>query len=155
MIAAASESDLPSIALLMASSTLVKRYGITHDSALKSLSTALGGGDLILVSRSPSADGLAWLSFAPTVLGGAAYLHLLIAANPGRGVGSQLLAAAEDQAWRRANHLYLLATTDNLGARRFYERHGYHHIGDLQGLVRPELDEALYHKALRAYGERL
>ena len=56
---------------------------------------------------------------------------------------------------RVRNHLYLLATTDNFAARRFYERHGYRHVGDLPGLVVPDLDEALYHKALRAPGERL
>jgi RimJ/RimL family protein N-acetyltransferase len=54
----------------------------------------------------------------------------------------------------RANHLYLLATTDNLGARRFYERHGYRHVGDLPDLVWPGLDEALYHKPLRSEGDR-
>jgi GNAT superfamily N-acetyltransferase len=155
MIAAASDADLPALAVLMATSTLLQRYGVTHASALTVLTTALADGDLIVVSRSTAVDGLAWLTFAPRMLGGAAYLRLLLAANPGLGIGARLLSAAEDEARARANHLYLLATTDNLGARRFYERYGYYHVGDVPGLVRPDLDEALYHKALRTYGERL
>lgn len=54
-----------------------------------------------------------------------------------------------------ANHLYLLVTTDNTAARRFYERHAYRHVGDLPGLVWPDLDEALYHKRLRLHPDRL
>jgi ribosomal protein S18 acetylase RimI-like enzyme len=54
-----------------------------------------------------------------------------------------------------ANHLVLLATTDNTDARHFYERHGYRHVGDLPGLARAGLDEALYWKALRSHGVRL
>jgi ribosomal protein S18 acetylase RimI-like enzyme len=95
------------------------------------------------------------LTFAPRVLNGAAYLRLLLVAEPGHGLGERLLAAAEAAARERANHLYLLATTDNAAARRFYERRGYRHIGDLPGLVRVDLDEALYHKALRAHAERI
>ena len=76
-------------------------------------------------------------------------------ARPGHGDGTRLLAAVEDAARLRGNHLYLLATTDNVAARRFYERHGYRHVGDLPGLVLPDLDEALYHKPLRPPGDRL
>jgi ribosomal protein S18 acetylase RimI-like enzyme len=65
------------------------------------------------------------------------------------------MTAAELHARRTSNHLYLLVTTDNLRARAFYERHGYRHVGDLPGLVWPDLDEALYHKALRGFEERV
>ena len=59
--------------------------------------------------------------------------------------------------WRRehANHFYLLATTDNIAARRFYEARGYRHVGNLPGLVWPDLDEALYYKTLRSHTERI
>ena len=95
------------------------------------------------------------MSFGPRILNGAAYLRLLLVAAPEQGDGARLLLAVEDAARSVANHLDLLATTDNLAARRFYERFGYRHVGDLPGLVRPELDEALYHKALRPPGDRL
>jgi GNAT superfamily N-acetyltransferase len=155
MIAPASSADLQPIARLMADSALLRRYHVTYDSALASISSALDNGDLILVRADSASEGFAWLSFAPRVLNGAAYLRLLLVAQPGHGVGARLLTAAEDEARQRANHLYLLATSGNVAARRFYERHGYRHVGNLPGLVWPDVDEALYHKALRQYGERL
>jgi GNAT superfamily N-acetyltransferase len=155
MIAAALPADLPAAARLMAESPLLQRYHVAYDTALASLSGALASGDLILISRETGLHGFAWVIFGPRILNGAAYLRLLLVATPGRGDGTRLLQTVEDAARVRANHLYLLATTDNTGAHRFYERHGYRHVGDLPGLVMPDLDEALYHKALRSPGERL
>jgi GNAT superfamily N-acetyltransferase len=150
LIAPVEPSALPGLARLMADSSLLQRYGVTRHGALTSLRDALAGGDVILAPRPTVEAGFAWLGFAPRILNGAAYLRLLLVAKPGSGLGAQLLSAAEDVARARAaNHLYLLATTDNLAARRFYERHGYAHVGDLPGLVLAELDEALYHKRLR------
>jgi GNAT superfamily N-acetyltransferase len=155
MIEQAGAEDVLVLARWMADSPLLQRYRVTLAGARKTLSAAVGAGDLILCSRSREVDGFAWLSCAPRVMNGAAYLRLLLVAAPGRGTGTQLLAAAEAALRPRANHLYLLATTDNVDARRFYERHGYRHVGDLPGLVWPDLDEALYHKALREFGQRL
>jgi GNAT superfamily N-acetyltransferase len=91
------------------------------------------------------------------ILTGAAYLRLLLLVEDrqGAGLGARLLAAAETEASRRANHLVLLVTSDNAGARRFYARRGYRHVGDLPGFARPGLDEALYHKPLRSRHARL
>ena len=71
------------------------------------------------------------------------------------GIGTALLKAAEAATRTVANHLVLLVTTDNARARRFYEQHGYRHVGCLPGLARATLDEALYWKTLRTHGERL
>jgi GNAT superfamily N-acetyltransferase len=144
-------SDLPALAALTAASPLLARYRTTYDGALVSLQDGLAAGDvLLLVGEPPS--GFAWLTFAPRMLNGAAYLRLLLVAEGvlGAGLGTRLLLAAEREARERANHLYLLCTTDNTSARRFYERHGYRHVGELPGLVWPDLDEALYHKPLRS-----
>ena len=140
--------DLPTLAQLLATSPLLQRYRTTYDGALISLEDALAAGDTVLVADDPPV-GLAWLTFAPRMLNGAAYLRLLLVVAPGAGLGSQLLAAAENEARAQAKHLYLLVTTDNARARTFYERHGYRHIGNLPGLVWPDLDEALYHKRLQ------
>jgi GNAT superfamily N-acetyltransferase len=156
MISPALPAELSEAAGLMAESALLRRYGVSYAGALASLSEAVASGDLVLAGRGSGVlTGFAWLSFGPRILNGAAYLRLLLVAAPGHGDGARLLRAAEAAAQRVSNHLYLLATTDNVGARRFYERHGDRHVGDLPGLVAPELDEALYHKALRAPGERL
>jgi GNAT superfamily N-acetyltransferase len=149
VIRSAEPRDLPALARLMASSPLLLRYRTTYDGALTALHAALADGDALLVEGEPVA-GLAWLSFAPRILNGAAYLRLLLVAEHTRagGLGTNLLIAAEQHSRLSARHLYLLVTSDNLGARRFYERHGYRHVGDLPGLVWPDLDEALYHKPL-------
>jgi GNAT superfamily N-acetyltransferase len=148
MITLAVPAELPALAGLMAESDLLRRYAVTYASALASLSDALENGDLVLAAHGATLDGFAWLSFAPRILNGAAYLRLLLVAQPGHGTGSRLLAAAEDVARPRAKHMYLLATVDNVGGRRFYVRHGYRYVGDLPGLVVPGVDEALYHKPL-------
>jgi GNAT superfamily N-acetyltransferase len=157
--ACARDEELPELARLMAASQLLSRYRVTFDTALASLTAAHQAGDVLLAGRLDTATlaGMAWLSFAPRILNGAAYLRLLLVDErvQGIGLGAFLLDAVEVLARPRANHLYLLATTDNFAARRFYVRHGYRHVGDLPRLVLPELDEALYHKALRAPGDRL
>jgi GNAT superfamily N-acetyltransferase len=157
-IAPARAEDLPALAGLMAASPLLRRYGATHDTALAALASGHRAGDRLLVGRAAGGAplGLAWV-IGSRILAGAAYLRLLLVAEgrQGRGVGARLLAAAEAEARPWANHLVLLATTDNAAARRFYERQGYRHVGDLPGFAVPGLDEALYQKALRPHGERL
>jgi GNAT superfamily N-acetyltransferase len=143
---------------MMASSPLLRRYGTTGRGATVALTRGIRAGDHVIVAASPAggALGMAWV-LSSRILTGAAYLRLLLVAE-GRqrgGVGTRLLNAAEAAARLFANHLVLLATTDNAGARRFYLRHGYQHVGRLRGLARPGLDEALYWKSLRSHRRRL
>lgn len=150
--------DLHALADLMAASRLLHRYGGTRAAALASLERGRAAGDLLLAGRSAegTAVALAWV-IPSRILTGAAYLKLLLVAEGDQdaGLGARLLAVAEARAREGANHLALLVTTDNLEARRFYERHGYRHVGDLPGFAAPGLDEALYVKTLRPHGQRL
>jgi GNAT superfamily N-acetyltransferase len=142
----------------MARSPLLRRYGTTGRAAVDALARGRAAGDRLIVAAMPRGRvvGMAWV-VPSRILAGAAYLRLLLVGEERQrgGVGGALLAAAETAARAVANHLVLLATTDNAGARRFYARHGYRHVGDLPGLARPGLDEALYWKTLRPHGERL
>jgi ribosomal protein S18 acetylase RimI-like enzyme len=157
-IGPAAPEDLPVLAELMAASPLLARYRTTWEGAMAALESAWRGGDVLLVAREDAASplGLAWV-IRSRVLTGAAYLRLLLVAEDRQrgSIGGRLLREAEDQAREFANHLVLLVTTDNTGARRFYERHGYRHVGDLPGFAVPGIDEALYQKALRPHGDRL
>lgn len=157
-VSPARRPDVPLLADLMAASPLLRRYGLTRDAALAALEAARRRGDLLLLCRDADGSpvGLAWL-IRSSILTGAAYLRLLLVAEhrQGAGIGRGLLAAAEASARAWANHLFLLVTADNSGARRFYERCGYRHVGDLPAFAVPGLDEALYQKALRPHGERL
>ena len=150
-------ADLPPLARLMADSPLLHRYGTTASAARRALSRGRRAGDHLLVARAAGRHpiGLAWV-IGSRILTGTAYLRLLLVAEGRRrgGLGARLLAAAEAVSRRTANHLFLLVTTDNTGARRFYERRGYRHVGDLAAFARPGLDEALYQKSLRPHGRR-
>ena len=50
----------------------------------------------------------------------------------------------------RCRHLVLIVTRTNRRARSFYEGHGYAHVADLAGFVRPGIAESLYLKNWRA-----
>jgi [ribosomal protein S18]-alanine N-acetyltransferase len=151
-IVRAAASHLPAVAALMASSALLRRYGVTRRGARASLAEARRARELLLVALGPDVVGFAWV-IATRALDRSAYLRLLLVAERRRsaGIGDALLSAAERLARRnRARHLVLLVTKTNRRARSFYERHGYRHIGDLRRFVRPTIDEALYAKDLRS-----
>ena len=142
----------------MAASPLLGRYGTTRRSALAALARGRASGDRLIVAVAPDGrvTGMAWI-LPSRILTRAAYLRLLLVAEEHQraGTGAAILTAAEAATRAVANHLVLLATTGNAGARRFYARHGYRHVGDLPGLTRARLDEALYWKTLRPHGRRL
>ena len=152
----ATPADFGALAELMAASPLLRRYGVSDESARASLDDARRAGDLLLVCRRDGRPaGLAW-AMRTRILGGGGYLRLLLVVEDRQrlGIGGRLLRAAEERARTWGDQMYLLATTDNDGARRFYERWGYRHIGVLPALVAPGIDEALYHKPLRPIGDR-
>jgi GNAT superfamily N-acetyltransferase len=152
-IVPAEPHHLPAIARLLDGARLVHRYGRDGAATAAALEAGLAVGDIALLAcQEDDLLGLAWVVLT-RALGNVGYLRLLLVADAhqGLGIGAALLRAAEEAAARAGAHaLILLVTTDNAGARRFYERAGYRHVGDLPGWARPDLDEALYEKRLRA-----
>jgi GNAT superfamily N-acetyltransferase len=134
----------------MARSPLLQRYGVTLGGARSSLLEGVRERDQLLVALDGSEVlGLAWV-ITTRALDRAAYLRLLLVAEgkQSRGAGAALLADSERRA--RASgcrHLVLLVTTANRRARAFYARHGYRHVGNLPGFVRPAIGESLYVKS--------
>jgi GNAT superfamily N-acetyltransferase len=141
------------IAALMAGSPLLRRYRVTAPGARASLTEALRERDLVLAATDRGAVvGLAWVIIT-RALDRTAYLRLLLVSDEhqSRGLGAALLARAErDARASGCRHLVLLVTKTNRRARSFYERHGYSHVGDLPGFVRPGIAESLYLKSWRA-----
>jgi len=141
------------MATLMATSPLLRRYRVTGRGARASLAEALRERDTVLVALdTDTVVGLVWFIHT-RALDRAAYLRLLLVAEPhqSRGVGAGLLARGEREA--RASgcrHVVMLVTKTNTRARSFYERHGYAHLGDLAGFVRAGIAESLYLKSWRA-----
>ena len=66
-----------------------------------------------------------------------------------RGTGSRILGWLElDARDRGARNLWVAASDFNSGAIRFYERHGFARVADLDGLVRDGKTEVLFRKRL-------
>ena len=149
-ITRATQTHVPALARLMTASPLLQRYAVTLVRARSSLLEALRERDQLVVALEGGKPlGLAWV-ITTRALDRAAYLRLLLVAEgqQSRGLGAALLADAERRA--RASgcrHLVLLVTTANRRARTFYARHGYRHVGNLPGFVRPGIGESLYVKS--------
>lgn len=151
-IVRATTAHVAPMATLMARSPLLRRYRVTVPGANNSLTEGLRRRDILLAALDGDAVvGLAWV-IATRALDRAAYLRLLLVAetHQSHGVGAALLTRAEGESRHaRCRHLVLLVTKTNRGARSFYERHGYGHVGDLPGFVRPRIAESLYLKSWR------
>jgi GNAT superfamily N-acetyltransferase len=152
-IVRATHAHLGPIATLMSTSPLLRRYRVTVRGAKASLTEALRGRDLVLVAMDDDAIvGLAW-AVMTRALDRSAYLRLLLVSedHQSRGIGAALLTRVERHARAsRCRHVVLLVTKTNRRGRSFYERHGYAHVGDLAGFVRPGIAESLYLKSWRA-----
>lgn len=69
----------------------------------------------------------------------------------GRRAGSQIMAFVEREARRAGSrNLWVAASDFNAGAIRFYERHGFARIADIDGLLRNDRTEVLLRKKLFA-----
>jgi len=146
----ATRAHVAGLVELMIRSPLLRRYGVTSSGARATVLEGLRERDLLLVALERGAIlGCAWV-ITTRALDRAAYLRLLLVAEgeQSRGVGAALLEDAERRARKSGcRHLALLVTSANRRARTFYTRHGYRHVGNLPGFVRPAIGESLYVKS--------
>lgn len=146
-------ADVPSVAVWLSRLPLMQRYAYTEEKAVSGLNSALHSPDTWLLAACPAPDqpviGFAWV-LERGVFGRAPYLRLLAVREDvhSAGVGSALLAAAEDHFRPTAKAFYLLVSDFNAAAQRFYARHGYEQIGEIRGFVLPEVVEFLLCKRL-------
>jgi ribosomal protein S18 acetylase RimI-like enzyme len=63
-----------------------------------------------------------------------------------RGVGSQLIAWAEERIFRDSPNVFMCVSSFNVDARRLYERLGYEAVGVLPRIFVEEHDEVLLRK---------
>lgn len=64
----------------------------------------------------------------------------------GQGLGSKVIAWAEDRIFRESPNVFICVTSFNRDAQRLYARLGYEHIGTLKGFIVDEHDELLLRK---------
>ena len=92
-----------------------------------------------------------FLVLDPRGVAGAPYLKSVAVAPQfrGRGLGTRLLAFAEDVFRPRARHLFLCVSSFNDSARRLYERLGYESVGSVRDLAIEGASELIMCKRLR------
>jgi ribosomal-protein-alanine N-acetyltransferase len=71
----------------------------------------------------------------------------------GRGVGSHLIAFAEERIFREAPNVFILVSSFNDGARALYERLGYEVIGELHNYIVAGHSEILLRKSIAPLSE--
>jgi ribosomal protein S18 acetylase RimI-like enzyme len=76
------------------------------------------------------------------------YIQTVLVApdRQGKGIGSQLVAFAEDRIFTESPNAFLCVSSFNAGARRLYERLGYQYVGELTDYVVRGHSELLFRK---------
>jgi ribosomal protein S18 acetylase RimI-like enzyme len=123
-----------------------RRLGYTAADWNRLLATPLEGREGLVLVADGGVAGLALVR--PRFLAGD-YLELfaVAAAARGRGLGAALLAHLESVVFARARNLFVCVSDFNDGARRFYSRHGYVHVGTLPDLLVQGSAELLLRKS--------
>ncbi|HEY3287933.1 MAG TPA: GNAT family N-acetyltransferase [Gemmatimonadaceae bacterium] len=71
----------------------------------------------------------------------------------GTGMGTQLVAFAEERIHRESPNVFLCVSSFNPGARRLYERLGFEFVGTLKNFLVAGHDELLYRKSIGPWTE--
>ncbi len=71
----------------------------------------------------------------------------------GQGLGTALIALAEDRIFRDSPNVFMCVSSFNPAARRLYERLGYEAVGTLRAYVVPGHDEVLLRKTRGSWTE--
>ena len=144
--------DVPQIAQWMATVPLWQRYNLTVEVATKQFQKAMMEQALIIVievDEQPEIAGFAWYvrqgAFARSPYLKQIGIHPKLT---GMGIGGQLLTYIEEDCKRFSDELFLLVSDFNIDAQKFYERHGYAHIGTIPNYVLANVAELIYHKHL-------
>lgn len=107
------------------------------------------GCELFMARDQRNQQVLGFILLAPYGLAGSPYISS-IAVSPdaqGRGLGSQLMQFAE-HLYHDRQHLFLLVSSFNPRAQRFYRRHGYELVGEIHDYIVAGHSELIFHKRL-------
>ena len=76
------------------------------------------------------------------------YIQTVLVApgEQGKGIGSKLVAHAEDRIFSESPNSFLCVSSFNAGARRLYERLGYRYVGELADYLVRGHSELLFRK---------
>ena len=146
-IAAATQADYEWCARLMASS----EPWITLRRDLEGCRAVLvrPGTELFVARDQDSSGPLGFILLAAYGFAASPYVASIGVGPEARGqsVGSQLMAFAE-QRYRDRGHLFLLVSSFNQRAQKFYRGHGYEFVGELKDYIVAGHSELIFHKRL-------
>jgi len=123
--------------------------GYSAESLARGLATPDPGLTRHLILRGGETLGLVAVR-CPWLRGAYIELFAVLPGSQGQGIGEQVLGRLEQEYRGRTSNLWLLVSGFNAGARRFYERQGFHAIGVIPDLVAQGQDEVLMRKVLTA-----
>jgi ribosomal-protein-alanine N-acetyltransferase len=83
------------------------------------------------------------------------YIQTVLVApdHQGKGIGSRLVAYAEDRIFSESPNAFLCVSSFNSGARRLYERLGYSYVGELSDYLVRGHSELLFRKTRGPWNE--
>ena len=125
--------DRPAVVALLDSDPW-RRLGYGAADWNRLLTTPLEGREGLVLVADGAVSGLA-LVRRNFLAGDYLELFALAAAVRGRGLGAAFLAHLESMVFARAANFFVCVSDFNDGARRFYARHGYVHVGTLPDLL--------------------
>ena len=145
------EADVPACASIVLAVPLWKPYGVTDAEAARApFADVLGGVCLGLVAEDAGrVVGYVLYTIRGTLVHSGYVRSVAVAPDvQRRGVGARLMDAAEAAILAHGPNVFLLVAAWNTGAQRFYERRGYHRIGEIPNYLRAGITELLYRKTL-------
>jgi ribosomal protein S18 acetylase RimI-like enzyme len=142
------DAEARACATLMSSSEPWIRFGRDFD---RSYALVRDPSREVYVAVSDESRGAgAVLGFVILVMQGAfvGYIQSLAVDDRwrGRGVGSALMAFAEQRIFRDQPNVFICASSFNPGAQRLYERLGFRRVGELTDFIVAGHSEILYRK---------
>lgn len=132
----ASEDDVGSMCRIMLSTDPYKRLGYSEEMCLDAAITSLEEGRaLVALSGERVVGFVLYRIFEGFPLGGYVRALAVEDSHRGRGVGGALLRAAEQEIFRYRRNTFLLVSSFNREARRFYASQGYEAVGEISDAV--------------------
>mgnify|MGYP003716413009 FL=1 len=146
------QHHLEGCANIIDGSSFFSQWGLRGESIARGLLVEIERRDAdlrVLLDEREQVMGFAWL-MPRGAFGRSAYLRLIAIAEDERqkGGGRKLMETLEDDSLE-PHGLALLVTSENTGARQFYERLGYEQVGLLPDYIKDGIDECLYIKQAR------
>ncbi|MHB1629043.1 MAG: GNAT family N-acetyltransferase [Bacilli bacterium] len=143
MIRPSTVKDVPACASLMAAHPLWQPYGYTFENQSERLAHLFIEKSVLIAEDDGVVQG--FVIYDARTFGDNGYIQLIgiAARHTGKGIGEQLMNAAHAN-MNPLRRCFLLCTSTNVRAQRFYMRLGYRKVGELPDWLRPGMTEYIF-----------